>query len=118
MKGCDGQESFVMDGLKFGNISTRSFVQTGNDVMIAGVIVHGPGSKSVLTRALGPTLGPAPFNLPNSLPDPFLDLREWQQDAHHLQRQLEERSASTDPGCRAGPAKRCRIGHRNHPSTR
>jgi hypothetical protein len=65
-----------MDGLKFGNISTRSFVQTGNDVMIAGVIVHGPGSKSVLTRALGPTLGPAPFNLPNSLPDPFLDLRD------------------------------------------
>jgi len=25
-----------MDGLKFVNISTRSFVQTGNDVMIAG----------------------------------------------------------------------------------
>ena len=61
---------------KFGNISTRGFVQTGNNVMIAGVIVHGPGSKSVLIRALGPTLGQAPFNLPNSLPDPFLDLRD------------------------------------------
>jgi hypothetical protein len=33
-----------------------------------------------------------------------------ERDAHHLQRQLEERSASTDPGYRAGPAKRCRIG--------
>jgi hypothetical protein len=61
---------------KFGNISTRGFAQTGNNVMIAGVIVHGPGSKSVVIRALGPTLGQAPFNLPNSLPDPFLDLRD------------------------------------------
>ena len=106
-----------MDGLKFGNISTRSFVQAGNDVMIAGVIVHGPGSKSVLTRALGPTLGPAPFNLPNLFPDPFWKCA-MERDAHHLQRQLEERSASTDPGYRAGRAKRCRIGHRNHPGTR
>jgi len=72
-------EAYDLDntaGSKFGNISTRSFVQTGNDVMIAGVIVHGPGSKNVLIRALGPTLGQAPFNLPNSLPDPFLDLRD------------------------------------------
>jgi hypothetical protein len=72
-------EAYDLDntaGSKFSNISTRSFVQTGNDVMIAGVIVHGPGSKNVLIRALGPTLGQAPFNLPNSLPDPFLDLRD------------------------------------------
>ena len=72
-------EAYDLDntaGSKFGNISTRSFVQAGNDVMIAGVIVHGPGSKSVFIRALGPTLGQAPFNLPNSLPDPFLDLRD------------------------------------------
>ena len=72
-------EAYDLDntaGSKFSNISTRSVVQTGNDVMIAGVIVHGPGSKNVLIRALGPTLGQAPFNLPNSLPDPFLDLRD------------------------------------------
>jgi hypothetical protein len=44
--------------------------------MIAGVVVHGPGSKNVLIRALGPTLGQPPFDLPHSLPDPFLDLRD------------------------------------------
>ena len=64
--------------------ATRGFVQTGNNVMIAGVIVHGPGSKSVLIPALGPTLGQVSFNLPNSLPDPFLDLRGWQRDAYYL----------------------------------
>ena len=72
-------EAYDLDdtaGSKFGNISTRGFVQTGNDVMIAGVIVHGPGGKSVLIRALGPTLGQPPFNVPSSLPDPFLDLRD------------------------------------------
>ncbi|PYM02784.1 MAG: hypothetical protein DMF19_01630 [Verrucomicrobia bacterium] len=61
---------------KFGNISTRGFVQTSNDVMTAGVVVHGPGSKNILIRALGPTLGQPPFDLPHSLPDPFLDLRD------------------------------------------
>jgi hypothetical protein len=72
-------EAYGLDdsaGSKFSNISTRGFVQTGNNVMIAGVIVHGPGSKNVLIRALGPTLGQPPFNVPNSLPDPFLDLRD------------------------------------------
>ena len=44
--------------------------------MIAGLIVEGSGSKDVLIRALGPTLGQSPFNLPNSLADPFLDLRD------------------------------------------
>ena len=37
------------------NISTRGFVQTGDDVMIAGVIVQFH-NKQVIVRALGPTL--------------------------------------------------------------
>jgi len=61
---------------KFGNVSTRGFVQTGANVMIAGVIVHGPDSESVMIRGLGPTLGQSPFNVSNALPDPFLDLRD------------------------------------------
>ena len=61
---------------KFTNISTRGFVQTGNNVMISGVIVHGSGMQTLLVRALGPTLGAAPFNVPNALQDPFLDLRD------------------------------------------
>ena len=61
---------------KLGNISTRAFVQTGNNVMIAGVIVHGPDTENVIIRGLGPTLGHAPFNVPNALQDPTLELRD------------------------------------------
>jgi len=60
----------------FANISTRGFVQSGDNVMIAGVIVQGPDSENVMIRGLGPTLGQPPFNVSNVLPDPFLDLRD------------------------------------------
>jgi hypothetical protein len=56
------------------NISTRSFVQTGDNVMIAGFIIQGPGANTVLIRALGPRLGQPPFNVPNALADPTLEL--------------------------------------------
>src|SRR5262249_4636994 len=49
---------------KLGNVSTRGFVQTGANVMIAGVIVQGPDSENVIIRGLGPTLGQPPFNVP------------------------------------------------------
>jgi hypothetical protein len=54
------------------NISTRDFVQTGNDVMIGGFIVQGAQPKRVIVRALGPEL--IPFGIPNALADPFLEL--------------------------------------------
>jgi sugar lactone lactonase YvrE len=60
----------------FSGVSTRGFVQTGANVMIAGVTVQGPDSESVIIRGLGPTLGQPPFNVPNALQDPFLDLRD------------------------------------------
>jgi hypothetical protein len=56
------------------NISTRGFVGTGNNVMIAGLIVSGSSPKRVLLRALGPTLGRAPFNVPGALGNPTLEL--------------------------------------------
>ena len=58
-----------------GNISTRALVQTGNNVMIGGLIVTGGGPKKVILRALGPTLGQPPFNIPNVLTNPVLELR-------------------------------------------
>jgi hypothetical protein len=61
---------------ELGNVSTRGYVDTGNKVMIAGLIVKGPANEHVIVRGLGPTLGQAPFNVPNSLADPFLDLRD------------------------------------------
>src|SRR4029077_15089581 len=57
-----------------GNISTRSFVQTGDNVMIGGFIVQGSEPKSVIIRAIGPELGAPPYNVPNALADPSLEL--------------------------------------------
>jgi len=57
-----------------GNISTRGFVQTGDDVMIGGFIVQGIGPKRVIVRALGPEL--IPYGIPNALPDPTLELHD------------------------------------------
>ncbi|PYL02849.1 MAG: hypothetical protein DME32_05445, partial [Verrucomicrobia bacterium] len=36
------------------NISTRAFVQTGDNVMIGGFIIEGSGPKTVIVRAIGP----------------------------------------------------------------
>ena len=58
------------------NISTRALVQTGNNVLIGGIIVAGGGPKKVILRALGPTLGQPPFNVPNALANPTMELRD------------------------------------------
>jgi hypothetical protein len=59
-----------------GNISTRSFVQTGDDVMIGGFIVAGNEPKKVILRAIGPELSAPPYNIPNALADPMLELHD------------------------------------------
>ena len=56
------------------NISTRSFVQTVNNVMIGGFIVQGTQPKTVIVRAIGPEL--TPFGVPDVLADPALDLHD------------------------------------------
>ena len=56
------------------NISTRSFVQTGDDVMIGGLIIEGNAPATVLIRARGPSMSGAPFFVPGTLADPFLQL--------------------------------------------
>jgi len=57
-----------------GNISTRSFVQTVNNVMIGGFIVRGTQPKTVIVRAIGPEL--TPFGVPDVLADPALELHD------------------------------------------
>ena len=37
-------------------ISTRAFAQSGSNVLIGGFTISGSGTKTVLVRALGPTL--------------------------------------------------------------
>jgi hypothetical protein len=55
------------------NISARGFVQTGDNVMIAGVIVQFH-NKRVIVRALGPTL--TGLGVSNALADPTMELRD------------------------------------------
>jgi hypothetical protein len=55
-----------------GNISTRAFVQTGDNVVIGGFIVQGTGPKRVIIRAIGPEL--TQYGVPNVLADPTLEL--------------------------------------------
>ena len=57
-----------------GNISTRSLVQTGDNVMIGGFIVQGSQPKRVIIRAIGPELGAPPYNIPGALFNPTLEL--------------------------------------------
>jgi hypothetical protein len=55
------------------NISTRGFVQTGNNVLIGGFILGGGGDAQVAVRGLGPSL--SQFGLSNTLTDPTIELR-------------------------------------------
>ncbi len=55
-----------------GNISTRSFVQTGDHMMIGGFIVQGTQPKNVIIRAIGPEL--SQHGVPDFLADPTLEL--------------------------------------------
>lgn len=59
---------------KLVNISTRSYVGTGSDVMIAGFIIGGTGPKTLLLRAAGPAL--TKFSVPGVLIDPTLELHD------------------------------------------
>jgi hypothetical protein len=54
------------------NISTRGFVETGDNVMIGGFIVGGSQNRTVLARAIGPSL--TAVGVPNALQDPMLEL--------------------------------------------
>jgi hypothetical protein len=55
-----------------GNISTRGFVQTGDNIMIGGFIVQGAGTKRVIIRAIGPEL--TQHGITNPLANPTLEL--------------------------------------------
>jgi hypothetical protein len=56
------------------NISTRGFVGTGDNVMIAGFIVggNGKGGTTVVVRGIGPSL--SSFDIPDAMSDPAFDV--------------------------------------------
>jgi hypothetical protein len=61
---------------KLANISSRGFVDTGDNVMIGGLIAGGPGGYSarVLVRALGPSLTSS--GVAGALANPTLELHD------------------------------------------
>ena len=61
-------------GGRAGNISTRGQVLGGDDILIGGFIIGGTRTKTVIARALGPSLGGS--GVANPLADPTLDLRD------------------------------------------
>lgn len=87
---------------KLANISSRGFVQPGDDkAMIAGFIIG--GNARVVVRALGPSL--SAFGIPQLVPDPTLELKnangttligndDWQQS----QDQAEISNRNLAPG--------------------
>ncbi len=61
-------------GATLDNISSRVFVQTGDNVMIGGFIVQSDSPKKVVLRAIGPSLAQA--GVQGALADPVLELHD------------------------------------------
>jgi hypothetical protein len=60
---------------KLGNISTRAFVSTGDEIVIAGFILgNNSGNDRIVVRGIGPSL--AAFGVANALANPTLALRD------------------------------------------
>jgi hypothetical protein len=60
------------------NISARAQVGTGGNILIAGFVIGGTTSKTVLIRGSGPAL--AAFGLSGTLPDPQMQLFQTNAD--------------------------------------
>ncbi len=87
---------------KLVNVSARTVVGTGADVLIAGFVVHGEGRRRLLIRGVGPRL--ADFDVPGVLADPRIEVfnaadvrvaqnNDWTADAAEavaLQRAFEQ----------------------------
>jgi hypothetical protein len=70
---------------KLANLSTRAFVSTGDNIVIAGFLLSdssginglgGPGDDRVIVRGIGPSLAPAIFPVSAVLANPALELRD------------------------------------------
>ena len=60
---------------KLANISTRAFVSTGDNIVIAGFVLgNGESDSRIVVRGIGPSL--TAFGVPNALANPTLELRD------------------------------------------
>ena len=56
--------------VQFASLSTLGFTGRDENVLTPGFVISGDGPKQLLIRAVGPTLGAAPYNVPGVLADP------------------------------------------------
>jgi subtilisin-like proprotein convertase family protein len=62
---------------KLANLSTRAFVSTGDNIVIAGFLLStGGASDRIIARGIGPSLAPGTFPASAVLADPTLELRD------------------------------------------
>ncbi|HKP02324.1 MAG TPA: alkaline phosphatase family protein [Chthoniobacterales bacterium] len=89
---------------KLGNISTRAFVSTGNDIVIAGFILGGNNSAPdrVIVRGIGPSL--VSSGVTNPLSDPTLELRDNNGSLLFANNDWQENSAQAKELINAGLA--------------
>jgi hypothetical protein len=92
---------------KLANISTRAFVSTGDDIVIAGFILgNHNGNDRIVVRGIGPSL--TAFGVPDALADPTLELRDsngaliignndWQDDSSQAAELTAAGLAPTNP---------------------
>lgn len=71
-------EGYELDSVttRLVNISTRGQVGAGDQVLIGGLIVTGSDSKTVMVRALGPSLATGAHPLAGALVNPVLELHD------------------------------------------
>ncbi len=67
--------SFTASTPRLVNVSVLKHLGSG---LTAGFVVGGTGAKTVLIRAVGPTIGAAPFNVSGAIADPQLTLYSGQ----------------------------------------
>jgi Leucine-rich repeat (LRR) protein len=84
LRGRDGAQGIgLVENYSYGyldaelvNLSARGFVGRGDELFIGGFVIGplGPGSTTIVVRAMGPSLVPA--GVANALVDPTLELRD------------------------------------------
>jgi hypothetical protein len=92
---------------KLANISTRAFVSTGDNIVIAGFVLgNQSGDDRIVVRGIGPSL--AALGVSNALADPTLELRDnngallmtnndWQENAAQAAELTAAGLAPTNP---------------------
>ena len=100
-------EVYDLDGSdatsRLGNLSTRGHVLTGDDVMIAGMIIRGDVAKRTILRVKGPTLSLNGAPIAGRLQDPMLELHDGngalmaQNDSWRTTQQAEIQASTVAP---------------------